>query len=138
MKRGEAGANQRQLRVGEEIRHALVEIMQRGHFRDPDLQDLNVTVTEVRIGPDLKNATAFVVPLGGSEVSAVVAGLNRASAYFRSQLARALRLRHVPTISFEADSSFDYAARMNQLFKQDAVARDVGEPQANRQDDDGA
>ena len=138
MKRVEAGSNQRQLRVGEEIRHALVEILQRGHFRDPDLQDVHVTVTEVRIGPDLKNATAFVVPLGGSEVSIVVAALNRASAYFRGQLARALRLRHVPSIGFEADTSFDYAARMNQLFKQDAVARDVGGPSADRRDDDGA
>ena len=138
MKRVEAGASQRQLRVGEEIRHALVQILQRGHFRDPDLQDAHVTVTEVRVGPDLKNATAFVVPLGGSEVSAVVAALNRANAYFRGQLARTLRLRHVPSVSFEADTSFDYAARMNQLFKHEAVARDVADPPADRGDDDGA
>ena len=138
MKRVEAGSNQRQLRVGEEIRHALVEILQRGHFRDPELQNLNITVTEVRIGPDLKNATAFVVTLGGADVPATVAALNRASAYFRGQLARALRLRHAPSITFEADTSFDYAARMNQLFKHDAVARDVTGSSATSEDDGAA
>ena len=78
------GPSQRQLRVGEEVRHALVEILRDNHARDPDLQNVNVTVTEVRISPDLGNATAFVMPLGGQKSGSIIAALNRASAYFRT------------------------------------------------------
>lgn len=125
MKRSEAGPSQRTLRVGEEIRHALVEIMRQGHFRDPELQDLNVTVTEVRVSPDLKNATAYVIPLGGSALPGVVAALNRAAPYFRGQVARSVKLRHTPNVAFEADTSFDYAAKMDSLFRKAEVSRDL-------------
>lgn len=121
---GHHGPSQRQLRVGEEIRHALSEILQRGDFRDPALQDVNVTVTEVRISPDLKNATAFVVPLGGGD-PAVIAALNHAGPFFRSQIARSVRLQFAPRISFQADTSFDYADRIDRLLHQPEVARDL-------------
>ena len=94
--------SQRQLRVGEELRHALAEVLRRGDFRDPELQNLNVTVTEVRISPDLRNATAFITPLGGGQVGETVAAMRRAAAFFRAQIARAIKLRYVPTLSFEA------------------------------------
>ncbi len=120
-----AGPSQRQLRVGEEIRHALVEILRDSHARDPDLQNVNVTVTEVRISPDLANATAFVMPLGGRKVGSIVAALNRAAPYFRTQLAHAVQLRHAPRISFEVDSSFSYAERIEGLLHSPEVERDL-------------
>lgn len=116
--------SQRQLRVGEEIRHALADIFRREQFRDPDLQDLNVTVTEVRISPDLKNATAFVMPLGGGHPE-LVAALNRAAPYLRGQVAKALRLQFAPRIGFQLDTSFDYADRIDRLLHAPSVARDL-------------
>jgi ribosome-binding factor A len=122
---GAVGPSQRQLRVGEEVRHALVEILREGHARDPDLRNVNITVTEVRISPDLANATAYVMPLGGRNIGSVLAALNRASPYFRTQLAHAVQLRHVPRISFEIDSSFSYAERIEGLLHKPEVERDL-------------
>jgi len=123
---GAAGPSQRQLRVGEEIRHALVEILRDSHARDPDLQNVNVTVTEVRISPDLGNATAFVMPLGGQKSGSIIAALNRASAYFRTQLAHAVQLRHAPRIAFALDTSFSYAEKIDGLLHTPEVERDLG------------
>ena len=118
--------SQRQLRVGEELRHALAELLQRGDFHDPELAALNVTVTEVRISPDLRNATAFVTPLGGGHMDETLAALRRAGPFLRGQIARAINLRHAPTLSFEADTSFDYASHIDTILHSPAVARDVG------------
>ncbi len=120
-----AGPSQRQLRVGEELRHGLARVLARGGFRDPALSGLNVTVTEVRMSPDLKNATAFVVPLGGAGLEEAVAAFNRAAGLFRTQVAREVRLRHAPRISFEADRSFDYAHKMSEILARPRVRRDV-------------
>ena len=117
--------SQRQLRVGEELRHALASLLQRGGFRDPELRDLNVTVTEVRVNPDLKNATAFVTPLGGGQLEETVAALRRAAPFFRAQIARTVRLRYVPRLTFEADTSFDYAERIDRLLQDPDVRRDL-------------
>jgi ribosome-binding factor A len=128
--RGGRAPSQRQLRVGEEIRHALADILRRGELRDPLLQDVNVTVTEVRVSPDLKNATAFVLSLGASgdakKNAELVAALTRASAFLRGQLAREVRLPHVPRLSFQVDASFDYAANIDRLLHRSEVARDLG------------
>ena len=120
-----AGPSQRQLRVGEELRHTIAQIIERAHFRDPALHDVPITVTEVRVSPDLKNATAFVLPLGGGKTEEVVAALRRATAYFRGQIARAVKLRAVPGLTFEADTSFDYATKISGLLHQPDVARDL-------------
>lgn len=120
--------SQRQLRVGEELRHELAAILQRGDFRDPDLLDLNVTVTEVRISPDLRAATAFVTPLGGGKLGSALAALRRAAPFLRGQLAKALKLRYAPSLSFEPDVSFDYAGRIDAILHSPEVARDL-EPQ---------
>lgn len=127
MSKGEAKApSQRQLRVGEELRHALAWLLERGEVRDPGLQGVAVTVTEVRIGPDLRRATAFVVPLGGGAVTGdVVAALNRAAPYLRRRMGRAVRLKHLPSFTFVADRSFDEAGRIDDLLKDPAVARDL-------------
>lgn len=117
--------SQRQLRVGEELRHALARILARGELRDPHLAEVSLTVTEVRISPDLKSATAFVVPLGGGELEAVIAALNHAAGFLRSQLGQEIELRYTPRLSFQADHSFDEAARINALLHHPRVAADV-------------
>jgi ribosome-binding factor A len=120
-----SGPSQRQLRVGEELRHALVEILRDNHARDPDLRDANVTVTEVKVSPDLSNATAFVMPLGGEKINVTVAALNRASVYFRTLVARSVQLRHAPRISFALDTSFSYAEKIDGLLHAPEVQRDL-------------
>ena len=125
------GPSQRQLRVGEELRHALVQILRDNHARDPDLRDANVTVTEVRLSPDLGNATAFVMPLGGQKAGSIIAALNRASIYFRTQAAHAMQLRHAPRISFALDTSFTYAEKIDGLLHTPEVQRDLtSDPEA--------
>jgi ribosome-binding factor A len=131
-----AGPSQRQLRVGEEIRHVLVEILARGHLRDPELQGVSITVSEVRASPDLKHATAYVMPLGGGNVGEVVKALKRASGYLRSEVARAIRLRVAPEISFAADRSFDEASRIESVLRRPEVQRDLASSEKER--DDGA
>ena len=131
MTRGRAGApGQRQLRVGEEIRHALVRILARGELRDPALAAANITVTEVRVSPDLKHATAFVTPFGGGDAAALARACRHAAGFFRSQLGHELALRHVPAISFEPDRSFDQAQRIDALLhaaRPSAAVHDEGE-----------
>ncbi len=126
------GPSQRQLRVGEELRHALVGILRDNHARDPDLRDANVTVTEVKVSPDLSNATAFVMPLGGQKTDVTVAALNRASVYFRTLVARSVQLRHAPRISFALDTSFSYAEKIDGLLHAPEVQRDLQQdPEGN-------
>jgi len=107
------------------LRHALVRILSRGNLRDPELAGVQVTVTEVRVSPDLRNATAFVVPFGGGPAEALVAALNRAAGFFRAQFGRQLKLRYVPGIQFQADRSFDHASRIDQLLHDPRVASDL-------------
>ena len=121
--RGKA-PSQRQLRVGEEIRHALSEIIRRAEFRDTDLADAAITVTEVRVSPDMRNATVFVLPLAGDAVP-MVAGLNRAAAYLRGQLGRAIHLKYLPALNFVHDGSFDEASRIEAIMHRPEVARDL-------------
>lgn len=120
------GRSQRQLRVGEELRHILSDILLRGHFRDPDLIDgVSVTVTEVRVSPDLRNATAFVMPLGGEDATKTIAALNRAQAYIRTEAAHRINLRLAPSFSFKLDESFDEAARVERVLQHPAVQADL-------------
>ena len=118
-------ASQRQLRVGEELRHVLAEVLARGELRDPELQDRAITVTEVRISPDLKNATAFIVPLGGAHAAEVLKALKRCSAYLRGAVGHEMRLRAVPRLSFELDSSFDYAQHVDEILHRPEVQQDL-------------
>ena len=107
--------SQRQLRVGEEIRHALSTILLRGDLHDPDLADASITVSEVRVSPDLKHATAYVMPLGGDHKVEALAGLRRAAPFLRGQVARAVRLKFAPNLRFEVDDRFDRAQRIDAL-----------------------
>ena len=124
-KRAARAPTQRQLRVGEELRHALAWILERGEVRDPGLAGLTITVTEVRISPDLKNATAFVMPLGGGETETVVSALTRAQPFLRRRMVKAVKLKFAPKISFKADPSFDEAGRIEALLHDPRVARDL-------------
>lgn len=117
---------QRQLRVAEQVRHLLVEILRRGHFRDPALLDAHkITVTAVEIGPDLKHATAFVMPLGGENAETFLEALNRAAGFFRTELGRSMELRYTPKVTFKLDRSFDEADRIEKLLRQEKVQRDL-------------
>ncbi len=137
-KREGRAPSQRQLRVGEEVRHVLAQVLGRDELRDPDLQNRVITVTEVRLSPDLKNATAFIVPLGGEHSAEILAGLRRCSAYLRGVIGRELRLRFAPHIGFEIDQSFDHAQRIVELLHQPQVRRDLGADDEEAQPDHGA
>ena len=120
-----SGPSQRQLRVAEEIRHVLASALMRGELRDPALMDVSVTISEVRISPDLKNATVFSLPLGGAKVDDVLKGLNRSAPFLRAQVGAAMQLRHVPALTFVEDKSFDAAHHIEELLKSEKVARDL-------------
>lgn len=120
-----SGPTQRQLRVGEEIRHVLAGIFMRREFRDPELAEADITVSEVRVSPDLKHATAFVSRLGRMDVDALLPALQRAAPWLRSQVAHALPLRYTPELSFQPDHALDYAMKINRLMQQPEVARDL-------------
>lgn len=134
MSKGQARApSQRQLKVGEELRHALAWMLERGEIHDPAVAETLLTVTEVSVSPDLKNATAYVVPLGGgdADMKDVLAGLRRAAPFLRKRMAERVRLRYAPKLSFSADTSFDNAGRIDTLLHRPEVARDL------EKDDDG-
>lgn len=120
-----AEPSQRQLRVGEELRHALAQLLRPGELRDPVLYDANVTVTEVQVSPDLRNATAFVMPLGGRNAADIVAALQRGAPFLKGRIARAVQLRHVPNLGFALDSAFDSAERIATVLHSEVVARDL-------------
>jgi ribosome-binding factor A len=128
LKKQAAGPSQRQLRVAEEIRHVLAGVFARQELHDPELADVVITVTEVRIGPDLKRATAFVARLGRSDVDALLPALKRAAPFLRSQVAHALRLRFAPDLTFRSDAALEYATKIDRLLHAPNVARDLGEP----------
>ena len=115
--------SQRQLRVGEVLRHALAGILERGELRDPGLAGTPLTVTEVRITPDLRNASVFVAPLGGEATEAILAPLTRATPFLRARLGRAVRLKYVPNLSFLADTSFATAQHVDALLDRARVKR---------------
>ena len=119
------GPSQRQLRAGELVRHALVEILREEDLDDPALAGTSVTVTQVRVSPDLKHAMVFVEPLGGGEADAVVSGLNRHARFLRGRLGHAIDMRFTPQLKFIHDESFDVAARMDRLFDDPKVRADL-------------
>ncbi len=121
---GEKAATQRQLRVGELIRHALADILLRGEIADPDL-GRPVTVTEVRLSPDLRHATVYVRPLGAGDAAALVAALKRHHRFLRGELAKRVEMKYLPVLVFRIDESFDEAERIDALLRSPDVARDL-------------
>jgi ribosome-binding factor A len=119
------GPTQRQLRAGELTRHALVEILREEEINDPDLAGVSVTVTEVRMSPDLRNATVFIEPLGGGHAPEVVKALNRHAKFLRGRLGHSIDMKFTPALKFLHDESFEEAARMSRLFQDPRVAQDL-------------
>ena len=115
------------LRVGEQVRHALSEMLVRGDVRDDLIEGTVISVSEVRMSPDLKLATAFVAPMGVKDDTAVVEALNRNARFIRGRMSPALRqMKYMPEFRFRLDSSYDNFARINDLLKSPEVARDLG------------
>lgn len=125
---GMPGRGQRPRRVGEELRHVLAEILRTEKLRDPALEGASITVTEVAMSPDLRSATAYVMPLGGARAAEIVAALRRSAAYLRGRAARRLGLRYAPELAFALDRSFDEAQRIRSLLARPEVARDLARP----------
>lgn len=120
-----AGPSQRQLRVGELIRRTLADVLNRGDIHDPDLNRLSITVSEVRITPDLRIATAFVLPLGGDKREETIEALARNKGELRHALSKEMTMKYAPDLRFLLDESFDRMDETNRLLSQDAVRRDV-------------
>jgi ribosome-binding factor A len=117
--------SQRQLRVGELIRHALAEMLTRGEVHDPVIEGHLITVPEVQMTADLRLATIYVMPLGGRDAEAVVAALERNKRYLRGEIARHVNLKFAPDIRFRIDERFDEAERIEKLLRTPAVQRDL-------------
>lgn len=120
-----AGPSQRMLRVGELVRHALADVLSRGDHIDPVLTGHIITVPEVRMSPDLKIATCYVMPLGGKDIAPVLKALEANQRHLRGELARRVELKSVPELRFRKDTSFDEGARMDALLRSPQVLRDL-------------
>src|ERR671911_1096946 len=123
----QAGPSQRALRVGELIRHAMSDMLTRGDVHDPVLEGHLVTVPEVRMSPDLRMATIYVMPLGGRDIKDVIAALDRNKKFLRGEIAHRVNLKFAPDIRFMLDERFDEAERIDKLLRTPAVARDLQE-----------
>jgi ribosome-binding factor A len=121
----ETGPSQRQLRVGEVLRHALSEILSRGEVRDADLEGVSVTITQVKPTADMRHAVVFCEPLGGRNAERVISALNRHRTYLRGVLGHAIRLKFTPDLRFVEDTSFAEAEKIETLLKSDRVQRDL-------------
>jgi ribosome-binding factor A len=127
MAKGKArqGPTQRQLRVSEALRKALSDVFLRSEIADSDLKGVTLTVSEVRASPDLKNATAYVLPLGGNNQDKVVAALKRHKRFIRGEVTQRVELRHTPELIFELDLTFDQSGHMDELLRTPEVAKDI-------------
>ena len=119
------GGSQRQLRVGETVRHAVAEILAQGNVYDPDLEGHIITVPEVKMSPDLKLATIYVMPLGGRDTEIVLAALERNKKFLRGEIAHRVNLKFAPEIRFRVDDRFDEAERIEKLLRTPEVQRDI-------------
>ncbi len=120
-----SGPSQRQLRVGELIRHTLSSVLARGEVHDPELNRFSITVGEVRTSPDLKIATAYVLPLGGEGADKAIAALNRNRSELRRAVAKAMVLKFAPELRFQLDQTFDRLDETRRLFADERVQRDI-------------
>jgi ribosome-binding factor A len=121
------GGSQRQLRVGELIRHELADMLTRGEIHDPVLEAHLITVPEVRMSPDLRLATVYVMPLGGRDGKEVLGAFDRNKRYVRGEIARRVNLKFAPELRFRIDERFDEAERIEKLLRTPVVQRDLGD-----------
>ncbi len=131
---GPKGPSQRQLRVGEQVRHALAEVIQRGEVRDDVIEGTVISISEVRMSPDLKIATAFVSPLGAKDDDAVIKALNQNAKFVRGRISHALRqMKYMPEVRFRLDTSFDNYAKIDALLRSPEVVRDLDDEEGEDQ-----
>mgnify|MGYP005649463663 FL=1 len=128
---------QRQLRVGEVIRHALADSLGRGDLRDPVLIAVSVTITEVRVSPDLRNAAVFIMPLGGEQIDEVVEALGRAAPFLRHLISQSMTMKYVPALTFVADTAFDQSSKIDHLLRSPEVAQDLANEDQTDHDESG-
>jgi len=124
--------------VGELLRHALSDILLQNEIRDPDLEGVSVTVTQVKPSPDMRHATVFVEPLGGKNADTIVNALNRHRGFLRGELGRTIELKFTPELRFVEDTSFAEAERIEKILQSEKVARDLQAQREVPKDDDGA
>ena len=124
-----AGPSQRQLRVGEEIRHLLADVLLRTEFHDPALARVDLTISEVRMSPDLKHALVFTTMLGHRDIRPILPALKRVAPFLRAQISSRLGLRVTPELKFVADEALDEATKINKLLHSPEVIRDLGPEQ---------
>ena len=130
------GGSQRQLRVGEQARHAMAEILAQGNVHDVDLEGHIITVPEVRMSPDLKLATVYVMPLGGRDTEVIIAALERNKKFLRGEVARRVNLKFAPDLRFRVDERFDEAERIEKLLRTPAVQKDLEQdPDSDREEE---
>lgn len=130
------GGSQRQLRVGEQVRHAMAEILAQGNVHDADLEGHIITVPEVRMSPDLKLATVYVMPLGGRDIGIVIAALERNKKFLRGEVAHRVNLKFAPDLRFRVDERFDEAERIEKLLRTPAVQKDLEQdPDSDREEE---
>lgn len=129
------GPSQRQLRVGELIRRSLADVLNKGDIHDPELNALSITVSEVRTSPDLRIATAYVLPLGGGNRTEAIAALKRNKSELRRALSREVALKFAPDLRFLIDETFDRMDDTRRLFQRDEVRRDLDEDDLDQDGD---
>jgi len=132
----EQGPSQRQLRVGEMLRHALAQILARSDIRDPDLDGVSVTITQVKPSPDMRYATVYCVPLGGGDIAPIIAALNRHKGFMRGEMGHMISIKFTPDLRFVEDQSFAEAEKIENLLKSPLVQRDLVSSDENDEPDE--
>ena len=127
--------SQRQLRVGQEIKRVITSVLERGDVRSPELEDAFITVTEVRVSPDLKYATAYIMTLNGKNLGIILEKLNEESWIFKKQIGAKLQLRYTPDLTFRVDDTFSEVDRIEKLLRNPKVAQDLAKPDDEEADE---
>lgn len=128
---------QRQLRVGEALRHALARVLRENDIRDPELEGVSVTITQVKPSPDMRYATVYCEPLGGQNAKQIVAALNRHKGFLRGEMGHHLSMKFTPDLRFVEDESFAEAQKIETILKSDRVSRDIAAPDGSDDAEDG-
>lgn len=128
----EKGRSVRLLRIGEQVRHALAELLARREIRDPVLESHIISVSEVRVSPDLRHAVAFIMPLGGGDAAPVLKALRDHGRFIRGEVAKRLATKYTPELQFRLDESFDAGAKIDAILRTPRIARDLGPDPAPR------
>jgi ribosome-binding factor A len=130
------GPTQRQLRVGEMLRHALAEILNRNEIRDPDLDGVSVTITQVKPSPDMRYATVYCEPLGGENAKAIVTALNKHKGFLRGEMGHRIAIKFTPELRFVEDESFAEALKIENILRSERVSRDLAAGDEDGEDQD--